>query len=102
MINISTAIASLGVDFSNVLSIVGDTYEGIEWVNEPLLTKEEVETELQRLKLEYESKQYQRLRASEYPDFREYLDGIVKNDQEQIQNYIQKCLGIKEKYPKSF
>ena len=39
-------------------------------------------------------------RAAEYPDFRDYLDGIVKNDQAQIQAYITACQAVKTKYPK--
>lgn len=43
---------------------------------------------------------YSELRAAEYPDFREYLDGIVKGDQTQVQAYIDACLAVKAKYPK--
>jgi hypothetical protein len=43
---------------------------------------------------------YKELRRLEYPDFREYLDGVVKGDQEQIDDYIQKCQAVKAKYPK--
>jgi hypothetical protein len=39
-------------------------------------------------------------RANEYPDFKEYLDGIVKGDNAQIQKYINDCLAVKVKYPK--
>ena len=39
-------------------------------------------------------------RAREYPDFREYLDGIVKGDNAQVQKYINDCLAVKAKYPK--
>jgi len=39
-------------------------------------------------------------RAKEYPDFKDYLDGIVKGDQAQIDKYIADCLAIKAKYPK--
>ena len=39
-------------------------------------------------------------RAKEYPDFKEYLDGIVKGDDAQIQKYINDCLAVKTKYPK--
>lgn len=46
------------------------------------------------------SEAYKDLRAKEYPDFKDYLDGIVKNDQTQIQAYIDACLAVKEKYPK--
>jgi hypothetical protein len=43
---------------------------------------------------------YAEKRANEYPDFREYLDGIVKSDQAQIAKYIADCLAVKAKYPK--
>lgn len=43
---------------------------------------------------------YKELRAAEYPDFREYLDGIVKGDQAQIDAYIAACQAVKNKYPK--
>jgi hypothetical protein len=39
-------------------------------------------------------------RASEYPNVTEYLDGIVKGDQVQIDKYIADCLAVKAKYPK--
>jgi len=39
-------------------------------------------------------------RASEYPPTVDYLDGVVKGDQEQIQKYINNCLAVKTKYPK--
>jgi hypothetical protein len=40
-------------------------------------------------------------RRREYPAIADYLDGIVKGDQAQIQSYIDKCLEIKRKYPKT-
>ena len=43
---------------------------------------------------------YKVKRVLEYPDFREYLDGLVKGDQEQIRAYIDACLAVKAKYPK--
>lgn len=44
--------------------------------------------------------EYKAKRASEYPDFREYLDGIVKGDAAQVQAYIDACNAVKAKYPK--
>jgi hypothetical protein len=38
-------------------------------------------------------------RAKEYPPASEYLDGVAKSDQEQIDAYIAACLAVKEKYP---
>lgn len=43
---------------------------------------------------------YKQQRAAEYPDFKDYLDGIVKGDQAQIQAYIDACNAVKAKYPK--
>jgi len=39
-------------------------------------------------------------RQSEYPPMSDYLDGIVKGDQTQVQAYIDACLAVKAKYPK--
>ena len=44
---------------------------------------------------------YAELRRREYPSMAEYLDGIVKGDQAQIDKYIADCLAVKAKYPKS-
>jgi hypothetical protein len=43
---------------------------------------------------------YQRDRAVEYPPITDYIDGIVKGDQAQVQTYIDACLAVKAKYPK--
>jgi hypothetical protein len=48
----------------------------------------------------YDQNQYQRDRAQEYPPMTDYLDGVVKNDQEQIDKYIADCLAVKARYPK--
>ena len=43
---------------------------------------------------------YKTKRAVEYPPMADYLDGIVKGDQAQMQAYIDACLAVKAKYPK--
>ena len=44
---------------------------------------------------------YKEKRQKEYPDYRIYLDAIVKGDDTQKQKYIDDCLAVKAKYPKS-
>jgi hypothetical protein len=39
-------------------------------------------------------------RKSEYPDIADYMDGLVKGDQAQMDKYIADCLAVKAKYPK--
>jgi hypothetical protein len=43
---------------------------------------------------------YKRQRAAEYPPMADYLDGVVKGDQAQIDAYVAACLAVKAKYPK--
>ena len=43
---------------------------------------------------------YAESRALEYPSYKEYIDGVVKGDQAQIDKYIADCLAVKAKYPK--
>ena len=39
-------------------------------------------------------------RQAEYPNVIDYIDGVVKGDQEQINKYIADCQAVKAKYPK--
>lgn len=55
----------------------------------PVLTDAEV------IELSYAEK-----RAREYPPITDYLDGVVKGDQAQIDAYIAACQAVKAKYPK--
>lgn len=43
---------------------------------------------------------YQQQRSREYPPITDYIDGVVKGDQAQIDKYISDCLAVKAKYPK--
>jgi len=46
------------------------------------------------------SEAYKAKRAAEYPPYTDYLDGIVKGDNTQVQAYIDACLAVKNKHPK--
>jgi len=43
---------------------------------------------------------YAQKRAAEYPPYADYLDGVVKGNQAQIDKYIADCQAVKAKYPK--
>jgi hypothetical protein len=64
------------------------------WVFEDI-PQPEPESEPEPVELTYAEK-----RAMEYPPMADYLDGIVKGDQAQIEKYISDCLAVKNKYPK--
>lgn len=76
--------------------------DSVEWHKPSVapVTEEQIQAEITRLQAEYAAKDYQRKRAVEYPDFRDYLDGVVKGDQAQIDAYIAACQAVKNKYPK--
>jgi hypothetical protein len=59
-----------------------------------------VEYDLESVNNWIDPNNYKLKRAAEYPNFTDYLDGVVKNDQVQIQKYIDDCLAVKAKYPK--
>lgn len=76
--------------------IRGTQYSDIEWHSDNPPSQAEVLAAVSVI----ESLEYKEKRKAEYPPIEEYLDGVVKGDQQQIQEYIAKCLAVKEKYPK--
>lgn len=99
-IGIPDAITSLHPTAEWTLN--GDDINGLTWYSEDIEkpTPAQIYVEMERLQAEHDALEYQRLRAPEYPDFKEYLDGVVKGDQAQIDAYIAACQAVKEKYPK--
>lgn len=77
-----------------------DKYKITSDSNEPVLMTAEEVAELETLRIALAQSKYKSERAIAYPDFRDYLDGIVKGDQAQVQAYIDACLAVKAKYPK--
>jgi len=65
------------------------------------VSDEQIAQELTRLEQQYEADEYKRKRQAEYPPFTDYLDGVVKGDQAQMDKYIADCLAVKAKYPKA-
>lgn len=100
IISIAEAIQSLAPGAEWILT--ENDYENIEWISDEYIkpTLNEIESEMHRLQAEADASLYKELRAAEYPPMEDYLDGIVKGDQDQIDTYIAACLAVKEKYPK--
>ena len=71
----------------------------------PYTAEEEAQKDAEEAQWEIEKAElikfaYQTKRAKEYPPITDYIDGVVKGDQAQIQAYIDACLAVKAKYPK--
>ena len=89
MINKFTAIYALN---SSVVTIRGETAYDANG-NEVAYDKDAVQAYV-------DAHAYIAKRAAEYPSITDYIDGVVKGDQAQIQAYIDACLAVKAKYPK--
>lgn len=73
----------------------------VEWIGVSFeVTKDQIVAEAARLQTEFDAKEYQRKRVAEYPPMTDYLDGVVKGDQAQMQAYVDACLAVKARYPK--
>jgi len=69
--------------------------------NKTSITQEEADALVKiKSQQEFNLLTYAEKRQSEYPNFLDYLDGVVKGDQDQINSYINACKAVKEKYPK--
>jgi hypothetical protein len=49
---------------------------------------------------EFEKNDYYRKRLYSYPELGEFVDAWVKGDEKALEEYKQKCLEVKAKYPK--
>ena len=89
MINLHNAILALN---PSVITIRGDiAYDA----NNNVVTYDAVAVQTY-----IDNHAYIAKRAAEFPPITDYLDGIVKGDQEQIDAYIAACQAVKTKYPK--
>lgn len=61
----------------------------------------EGDTVRQVAKSKYAFENYAESRKLHYPPIEDYLDGVVKNDQEQIEAYIAACKAVKARFPKN-
>ncbi len=76
-------IGEIPADFTLLVPCKYPKWDGTKWVED-----------------ESRKPTYADLRRPEYPPMTDYLDGVVKGDQAQVDKYIADCLAVKAKYPK--
>lgn len=92
--------ADLSVEYPNPVVVEDDydtTTEDISVTIEdgmPVARREKNRSEIEG-ELSYATK-----RKAEYPPITDYIDGVVKGDQDQIDAYLAACQTVKDKYPK--
>ena len=100
-VGISDAIIAINPEAKTVVR--GDDIDDceIEWhQGTPEISKADIKTKMNELQAEYDAQEYARKRKEAYPDIYDYMDGIVKNDQTQIDKYIADSQAVKARYPK--
>jgi hypothetical protein len=97
--NLPSAIFSLRPGAEWTLN--GDSYEGIQWLDETQTkpSEDEISQKIEELKAEHELTQYQRQRKPEYPSITDQLDALFHAGvfPPEMAAQIQ---AIKDKYPK--
>ena len=86
-------------------SLLGDNYEGLEWLDktQEKPSKSQVEAKIKELQKEWEDTQYQRDRAPQYPSLADFADAYYwaqKGDNTKMNAYIAQCDEVKNQYPK--
>ena len=74
IIDYITAILAINSD-ANV-QMEGNSYEGIEWNDTPVISQADLEAKIEELQADFDAKQYARDRATAYPSIGEQLDMI--------------------------
>ncbi len=91
----------LAINPTAQVSVSGDDINSIEWHNGTTpIPANEILAKQQELITEYNSKQYQRDRAKEYPSIQEQLDMQYWDKVNNTNNWQTKVNEIKVKYPK--
>jgi len=79
-------------------AIRGDDVKQIEWCNDTApIAEADILAKQKELQADYDAKEYQRKRASEYPSIEEQLDKIYHSG---ITGWKASIKAIKDKYPK--
>ena len=88
---------------STVVTINGGNEAYDAQGNRVQLNMAAVDTEIARLKSEYDATEYQRKRQPEYPPLTELADALYhqqNGDDTKMTAYLAKCEAVKQKYPK--
>ena len=96
MSNIIDAI--LSINSSAKVVVRGDDVKQIEWLeNTTPIAEKDILAKQKELQADYDAKEYQRKRESEYPSIADQLDDLYHNG---IDGWKETIKAIKDKYPK--
>jgi len=90
--------AILKINPNAKFGVINDNLDNIKWYDETTpISKADIEAKMVEVQAEYDAKQYQRDRVSEYPSIADQLDDIYHNG---IDAWKATIKITKDKYPK--
>ena len=93
---IEKAILAINADAKFI--VINNDIDNIEWTEGTTpIAKDDIQTKVNELQADYDAKEYQRKRASEYPSIVDQLDDIYHNG---IDGWKTTIKAVKDKYPK--
>ena len=100
IIDITHALIELYPDGAGYIQ-EGVEYSGLTWTDKRVKpTSAEIDAEIVRLQAEYDSQEYARTRATEYPSVGDQLDMLMKDMKNGTTTHQEACEAVKAKYPK--
>ena len=90
----------LGISADKWNKCVDNDFNQIEWTGEPQCTEEEFNKAKAELQADYDSKQYQRDRSSEYPSWQEQMDMQYWDAKNGTTTWQEAIEAVKTKFPK--
>ena len=104
MIDLTKTIKAINVDAKFIIQ--DEDIDNIQWINTTPISKSDIQAKQTELQTEYDTKEYQRNRAKEYPAIGDQLDMLwhsIDEDAALKSKYFkfhQAILAVKSKYPK--
>ena len=96
MIDLITTIVAINPKAK--VAVSGEDVKQIEWLeNTTPIAEADILAKQKELQADYDAKEYQRKRASEYPSIADQLDDLYHNG---IDGWKSSIKAIKDKYPK--
>jgi hypothetical protein len=92
----------LTINPNAVVSVSGDDINQIDWLeNTPIIANEIILAKQAELQAEYEAKQYQRDRQTQYPSIADQLDMLYWDKVNGTENWLNSIESVKNRFPKA-
>jgi hypothetical protein len=93
--------AILKINPNAQVSVDGSDIDNIQWIDTQPIAKELILAKVAELQAEYEAKQYQRDRQTQYPSIPDQLDMLYWDKVNGTENWLNSIESVKNRFPKA-